>query len=71
MATIEKTKAAAPAITRLKLLKPHTHARRDYPAGAELDMAALAITQEDAAWLIGVQTAINPDAPADTAPAAE
>lgn len=51
--------ASAPAITRLKLLKPHTHARREYPAGGELDVVALGITQEDAGWLIGIEVATD------------
>jgi hypothetical protein len=37
---------------RVKLLKPHTHAGRDYPAGAELDLA-----DADAQWLAGIKVA--------------
>jgi len=44
---------AAPRSTqRVRLLKPHRHAGRDYPAGAALDLAA-----DKAAWLIGVGVA--------------
>lgn len=62
---------AAPAITTLLLLKPHTHARREYPAGAELDTDALGISREDAAWLIGIKTAMNANGPADEVAAAK
>lgn len=35
--------------TTIKLLKPHRHAGRDYPAGGELTMA-----DHRAQWLIGI-----------------
>lgn len=37
---------------QLKLLKAHTHAGRNYPAGAQIDAAA-----HKAAWLIGLGVA--------------
>ena len=37
---------------RITLLQPHTHAGRDYPTGAELDIAPL-----DAEWLVAIKTA--------------
>lgn len=66
-----KTEAAPAPVTTLLLLKPHSHARRDYPAGAELDMEALGITREDAAWLIGIKTAMDANGPADAVAAAK
>lgn len=66
-----KTEAAQAPLTTLLLLKPHTHARREYPAGAELDIEALGITREDAAWLIGIKTAMNANGPADEVAAAK
>ncbi|AKH36897.1 MULTISPECIES: DUF7210 family protein [Nitrosomonas] len=36
----------------IELLKPHTHAGRDYPAGARLAMDA-----DSARWLISIGTA--------------
>ena len=36
----------------IKLLKPHTHARRHYPVGAVLTLDA-----DSAEWLIAIQTA--------------
>ena len=38
--------------TAITLLKPHTHAGHDYPAGAQLTLAA-----DSAAWLIRIGTA--------------
>lgn len=66
-----KTEAAPAPVTKLLLLKPHTHARREYPAGAELDMAALGISEEDAAWLIGLKSAMDANGPADEVAAAK
>jgi len=37
---------------KIKLLKPHTHAGRDYPKGAELKLNA-----DSAQWLISIKTA--------------
>ena len=39
-------------MTRINLLKPHTHAGRKYPAGAKLDME-----EHKAEWLIGLGVA--------------
>lgn len=39
-------------LIKVKLLKPHTHAGRDYPKGAEIDLAP-----DSAKWLISVKTA--------------
>lgn len=36
----------------IELLKPHTHAGRDYPAGSKLELS-----QADAEWLIALETA--------------
>ena len=39
---------------KIKLLKPHSHAGRDYPAGSEIEL------NEDAAkWLISIKTALE------------
>ncbi|WP_415034875.1 hypothetical protein [Azonexus sp.] len=43
---------------QLKLLKAHTHAGRNYPAGAQIDVAA-----HKAAWLIGMGVAEAAPAP--------
>ncbi|PAT41216.1 hypothetical protein CK623_02965 [Vandammella animalimorsus] len=48
--------------TTIQLLRPHRHAGRDYPAGAQLTLPA-----HKASWLVGLGVAQN--APA-TAPAA-
>lgn len=66
-----KTEAAPAPVTTLLLLKPHTHARRDYPAGAELDIEALGISREDAAWLIGIKSAMDANGPAEAVAAAK
>lgn len=66
-----KTEAAQAPLAMLLLLKPHTHARREYPAGAELDIEALGITREDAAWLIGIKTAMDANGPAEEVAAAK
>ncbi|RYF54919.1 MAG: hypothetical protein EOO27_22440 [Comamonadaceae bacterium] len=44
------------------LLKPHRHAGRDYPKGAELDLP-----ESKAAWLIGLKVASKN--PPDNTPA--
>lgn len=44
--------SSAPAETRVKLLKPHEHAGRDYPSGAVLTLPA-----DSAAWLIAIGVA--------------
>ncbi|RMX07418.1 hypothetical protein EBQ24_08765 [Allofranklinella schreckenbergeri] len=49
--------------TTIHLLRPHRHAGRDYPAGAQLTLPA-----HKAAWLIGLGVAQN--APAATPAAA-
>lgn len=36
----------------IHLLKPHRHAGREYPVGAELDLP-----KQKAAWLVGVKVA--------------
>lgn len=41
----------------IRLLKPHTHAGRDYPAGAALNIADIKMDRESAAWLVAIQTA--------------
>ncbi|MEW5708777.1 MAG: hypothetical protein AB1830_07720 [Pseudomonadota bacterium] len=51
-------------IERIELLKPHTHAGRDYPAGAVLDLARVGLDQDSAAWLVSIGAArVIPGAP--------
>lgn len=50
-----------PAERRVRLLAPHEHAGRDYPAGAELTLP-----EDAAAWLVGLKRA----EPLDPQPAA-
>lgn len=50
----------------VKLLKPHTHAGRQYPPGARLD--SLRPDQEE--WLVGIQVAERTPAAPATKPAA-
>ena len=53
-------------MTRINLLKPHTHAGRKYPAGAKL-----AMEDHKAEWLIGLGVAEEAAEPAaEAAPAA-
>lgn len=40
--------------TTIQLLRPHRHAGRDYPAGAQLTLPA-----HKAAWLVGLGVAQN------------
>ncbi|PAT32863.1 DUF7210 family protein [Vandammella animalimorsus] len=49
--------------TTIQLLRPHRHAGRDYPAGAQLTLPA-----HKASWLVGLGVAQN--APAASATAA-
>ena len=49
-------------MTRINLLKPHTHAGRKYPAGAKL-----AMEEHKAEWLIGLGVAEEADEPAAAA----
>lgn len=53
---------------RIHLIRPHTHAGRKYPIGAELDLA-----DHKAAWLIalGVAQAADAAAPASNPAATE
>lgn len=53
---MSKSEIAKP-IERIELLKPHTHAGREYPAGAILDLAQLGVAPDSAAWLIGIGVA--------------
>lgn len=48
----------------VKLKHPHTHAGREYPAGA-----TLTLREDRAEWLIALDVA-EPDAPTPAAPAA-
>jgi len=51
----------------IKLLKPHTHAGRDYPVGTTLELS-----QGDAQWLVAIdvaKTVTTPPAQAPSAPA--
>lgn len=48
---------AAEPITAIRLLKPHTHAGRDYPEGVTITLADIEMSQDDAAWLIGLEVA--------------
>lgn len=50
---------AASEIVAIALKEPHTHAGRDYPAGATLTLADIDMSQTDAAWLIGVGVAVR------------
>ena len=53
-------------MTRINLLKPHTHAGRKYPAGAKL-----AMEEHKAEWLIGLGVAEEAAEPAaEAVPAA-
>ncbi|RMX18857.1 hypothetical protein EBQ34_00400 [Vandammella animalimorsus] len=53
--------------TTIQLLRPHRHAGRDYPAGAQLTLPA-----HKAAWLIGLGVAqnANPSQSVQSAPSA-
>lgn len=42
----------------IELQKPHTHAGRDYPEGAKLDLEVVKMDQDSAAWLVSVGTAM-------------
>ena len=42
-----------PLLEEIKLLAPHTHAGRDYPVGARLNLRLHALDADSAAWLIG------------------
>lgn len=58
----DKSKAPADAgaaepITAIRLLKPHTHAGREYPTGATLTLADVEMSETDAGWLIGLKVA--------------
>lgn len=41
-------------LTAIKLLAPHDHAGREYPAGAVLDLELHGLHADSAAWLIGL-----------------
>lgn len=44
-------------IAKIKLLKPHTHAGRDYEPGTVLDLELVGMDQDSAAWLVSIGTA--------------
>ncbi|MBN8283388.1 hypothetical protein [Zoogloea sp.] len=46
--------AAKAPLKAIKLLAPHEHAGRDYPAGAVLDLELHGLDLDSAAWLIGL-----------------
>lgn len=41
-------------LTAIKLLAPHDHAGREYPAGAVLDLELHGLHKDSAVWLIGL-----------------
>lgn len=42
---------------KIELLKPHTHAGRDYPEGSLIDTEALQMDRDSAEWLIAIGAA--------------
>jgi len=50
---------------KIELLKPHTHAGRDYPVGTTLELS-----QGDAQWLVAIDVAKTVTTPPAQAPSA-
>jgi hypothetical protein len=42
---------------KLELLKPHTHAGQDYPAGSILDTGTVRVDPDSIEWLIAIGAA--------------
>lgn len=66
-----KTDPQAKQLEEIELLKPHTHAGRDYPVGAHINLTLHGMDLDSAAWLIGVGVAKQVDPILNAAPAAE
>ena len=49
---------AAALIQVIELCAPHTHAGREYPAGARLDLALQELDVDSARWLVGLGKAV-------------
>ena len=50
----DKIPVATWSLKAIKLLAPHEHAGREYPAGAVLDLELHGLDLDSAAWLIGL-----------------
>lgn len=65
-----KTDPQAKPIEEIELLKPHTHAGRDYPVGGRINLALHDMDLDSAAWLVGMKVAEQVDPILNVAPAA-
>lgn len=70
MATKEAPTPAPAPLEEIELLEPHEHAGREYPAGARLNLALHRLDHDSAAWLIGIEKAVQVE-PKAAAPAAQ
>lgn len=70
----EQKPTPEPKTVAVRLLKPHRHAGRDYPASAEGRPSVLRLREDKADWLVGNGAAelvtAEPSGPAKSPPAA-